>query len=114
MLQRLLNSNHGTVNACAVTARGVAGGLLLTGDGCGGFNLGAAGALAGTGGRPRAIVSVDMVTIPRCSGLLVCDDCGTARRATSQGGEANQNTEQQGEDRQDQPVACRRLQMPGQ
>ena len=114
VLQRLLNSNHGTVNARAVTARGGEQDFLLTGDGCGGFNVGAAAALAGYGRQAQGNSFSGHGYYPTLFGLLVCDDCGTARRATSQGDEANQNTEQQGENRHDQPVACRRLQVPGQ
>ena len=93
VLQRLLNSDHGTVNACAVTARGGEQDFLLTGDGGGGFNLGAAAALAGYGRQAQGNSFSGHGYYPTLFGLLVCDDCGTARRATDQGGEANQDTE---------------------
>ena len=94
VLQRLLNSNHGTVNACAVTARGGEQDFLLTVDGCGGFNLGAAATFARNGRQAQGNSFSGHGYYPTLFGLLVCDDCGIARSGAAQVDQVHENPHQ--------------------
>ena len=94
VLQRLLNGNHGAVNAGAVTTGSGQQDFLLAVHGRGGFDVGAAATFARNGRQAQGNSFSGHGYYPRLFGLLVCDDCGIARSGAAQVDQVHENPHQ--------------------
>ena len=94
VLQRLLNGNHGAVDAGAVTTGSGQQDFLLAVHGRGGFDVGAAATFARNGRQAQGNSFSGHGYYPRLFGLLVCDDCGIARSGAAQVDQVHENPHQ--------------------